>query len=148
MNFFKKIIQHLYDIIHRKNYLLEEKNDVVDEENIDNSIISSQNAETNPVSEDICVIEENEEELDNSLLLTNFTKKEFIEVYNNYKAGKINPKYLAFNDLVQIELMLMQENKLYEEKIERLKNETKNNQEKIEEYKNKITKLKATLANQ
>jgi len=148
MGFLKRIIQHLYNIIHRKNYLLEEKNEVLDEENIDNGIISSQEAEPKPLSEDICLIEENEEELDNSLLLTNFTKKEFIEVYNNYKAGKINPKYLAFNDLVQIELMLIQENKLYEEKIEKLKNETEKNQEKIEEYKNKITKLKAILANQ
>ena len=45
MNLLKKIIQHLLAIIHRKNYLLEEKNDVVDEENIDNSKISSQKVE-------------------------------------------------------------------------------------------------------
>lgn len=143
MNLLKKIIQHLLAIIHRKNYLLEEKNDVVDEENIDNSKISSQKVEQIPLSD----IEENEHELDNGLLLTSFSKKEFIEVYNKYKAGKIDSKYLAFNDLVQIEFFLMQENEIYEEKIEKLKKKAQKNQAEIEEYRKKITRLKSLLDN-
>ncbi len=143
MNLLKKIIQHLLAIIHRKNYLLEERNDVVDEENIDNSKISPQKVEQIPLSD----IEENEHELDGGLLLTNFNKKEFKKVYNDFKAGKIDSKYLAFNDLVQIELFLMQENEIYEEKIEKLKKKAQKNQAEIEEYRKKITKLKSLLAN-
>ena len=66
----------------------------------------------------------------------NVENKEFFELYQNYKNGKINPKYLLITDLIKIELMMQEEQLILEDKI-------KSENEKIKKQMDYFQKLKA-----
>ena len=74
-------------------------------------------------------------------------KQEFLETYQKFKDGKIKPEHILITDLIDFEVMMIQEQMILEEKVEKEKQVIKSQKMKILKQNEEIIALKKALNN-
>lgn len=74
-------------------------------------------------------------------------KQDFFETYQKFKDGKIKPENILITDLIDFEVMMLQEQMILEENLEKEKQIIKNQKMKILKQNEEIVSLKKALNN-
>lgn len=122
MNIFKKAFFKIKilikQIIKRDNVKLLTETDGIKNEEISKDI----------VNDEIKEVEQN--------IKTNDNNKNFFIIYNNFKKGIIQPSDLMISDLIKIQIMLIEENNIIDEKVKKNNNELFELKREVETLKN------------
>ncbi len=144
MEFIKRVLNKFFSIFKSNDNLLPE-GEIVNEnipiiENINE--INDKSLKEQSTTEDETVY--NEE----IIIPSKYTKEQFFTMYNNYKEGKIDKKYLLVTDLIAIELMLQKESEEYDKRIGKEQSIVNTQLSKLRELETKKSTLEQKFAMQ